>query len=438
MLTHCKLGLVILVLTLHDYGYAGLIIGGHEAEPHSRPYMVLLERYMADGVKKYCGGFLLNEDFVMTAAHCQAKTYIVKLGVHEVYDDDGVQSIIVEQAFPRNDYNESQYVNDVMLLKVRTPMNRDKKAFLFSLSTKAQFNEKVKPIELPGLDDGSLPKSCAVSGWGRHDQTGFMSTMLREVNVTLIDIDDCAKQNSYCSAGEIGPGKGDSGGPLVCEGVKAYGVVSSMFEPPSGGPPLHRFAKIPDYRRWITSTTKGSRKDLMSVEFYKVYLGVHKFPPGDNKVEILSVAKAFPHEKFNAAGFRNDIMLLKLASNATISSNVQPVTLAIETNDFQPKSCVVSGWGQTNRTKSRNSHTLLEVNVTLTDSKLCGDENSYCSKGDHGPGSGDSGGPLICEDGRVYGVVSASKAISQDILIYKYANIPDNRDWIDNIMSNNE
>ena len=40
--------------------------------PHSRPYMVLLERYMQDGKTKHCGGFLLNEDFEMTAAHCMA------------------------------------------------------------------------------------------------------------------------------------------------------------------------------------------------------------------------------------------------------------------------------------------------------------------------------------------------------------------------------
>ncbi|XP_061593021.1 granzyme B(G,H)-like [Cololabis saira] len=245
MLTPCKLALVIMVLTLHDYGDAGLIIGGHEAAPHSRPYMVLVEMYMSNGDKKYCGGFLLNEDFVMTAAHCQAKTYVVKLGLHYVYDDKGVQTITVEQAFPRNDFNKTQYVNDVMLLK---------------LSSKAQFDKNVKPIELADHDDGSLPKSCVVSGWGLHDGTKQMSTILREVNVTLIDNVRCAKQNSYCSEGKTGPREGDSGGPLVCDGVKAYGVVSSMFNSSSDAPPLYRFAKIPDYRRWITSTTKGSQK----------------------------------------------------------------------------------------------------------------------------------------------------------------------------------
>lgn len=50
--------------------YAGKIIGGHEAVPHSRPYMVFL-RGDENGSPRYCGGFLLNEDFVITAAHCK-------------------------------------------------------------------------------------------------------------------------------------------------------------------------------------------------------------------------------------------------------------------------------------------------------------------------------------------------------------------------------
>lgn len=96
MFIHCNLATLIFVLTLDRHGklhflqfdfteyndnianYVCIfpvytILGGHEAVPHSRPYMVFLERHMSDGRKKYCAGFLLNEDFVMTAAHGQAE-----------------------------------------------------------------------------------------------------------------------------------------------------------------------------------------------------------------------------------------------------------------------------------------------------------------------------------------------------------------------------
>ena len=51
----------------------GKIFGGRKADPHSRPYMVLLEREMWKNETKYCGGFLISDQFVVTAAHCQAR-----------------------------------------------------------------------------------------------------------------------------------------------------------------------------------------------------------------------------------------------------------------------------------------------------------------------------------------------------------------------------
>lgn len=80
------------------------------------------------------------------------------------------------------------------------------RASLLQLSSKAQFNENVKPLALAGNDDGSLPKLCVVSGWGRsHKDTKYMSLVLMEVNVTLIDYKLCTMDGFYCSQGETGP-----------------------------------------------------------------------------------------------------------------------------------------------------------------------------------------------------------------------------------------
>ncbi|XP_039859337.1 granzyme G-like [Simochromis diagramma] len=231
------LALLVLVLTLEEQVYLGKITGGHEAVPHSRPYMVLLERNMSDGQKKYCGGFLLNEDFVMTAAHCHAKSYIVVVGLHNVRSSKETQRISVEETFPHEQFNPISFVNDVMLLK---------------LSTKANFNKNVKPIPLASRDNGTLPKSCILSGWGRTDKNGtYMSPTLMETSVTLIDNKECTMENFYCSQGDTGPAEGDSGGPLVCEDGKAFGVVSSAVRPHSGGSDIYRYSKIPDSRNWI-------------------------------------------------------------------------------------------------------------------------------------------------------------------------------------------
>ncbi|XP_013860011.1 duodenase-1 [Austrofundulus limnaeus] len=228
------LAALMLVLTLNGEVHAGEIIGGNVVKQYSRPYMVLLEWRNQMNVTEYCGGFLLSEDFVMTAAHCWATSYRVFLGLHSFRDNEKIV-LTVKQAFPHKEYSNQTYQNDIMLLK---------------LSTKATFSNRVKPIPLADQEGDSLPKSCSVAGWGPTSINGPLSNKLMEVNVTLTDDEQCVKQNVYCSKGK-GPYIGDSGGPLVCEDGKAYGVVSQGMILSSDSI-LCTYTKIPDSREWIT------------------------------------------------------------------------------------------------------------------------------------------------------------------------------------------
>ncbi|XP_039896332.1 mast cell protease 1A-like isoform X3 [Simochromis diagramma] len=236
MIIYYKLTLLTLVLSFHQQGHA--IIGGHEAVPHSRPYMVLLQMNSAAGHIGHCAGFLLNEDFVMTAAHCQAESYKVFLGLHNYHDQNGVQHVNVpgRNAFTMKGYDPVDFRNDMMLLK---------------LSTKAELNDKVKPIGLAHRDDGSLPKTCVISGWGSTENSKYPSAKLLEVNVILTDNELCANTNKYCSEGERGPGQGDAGGPLVCEDGKAYGMISASKINPDRST-IKSYTKIPDHIDFIT------------------------------------------------------------------------------------------------------------------------------------------------------------------------------------------
>uniref|UniRef100_A0A8C3F4M4 Peptidase S1 domain-containing protein n=1 Tax=Chrysemys picta bellii TaxID=8478 RepID=A0A8C3F4M4_CHRPI len=59
--------------SLYELGLSpGEIIGGREAQPHSRPYMAYLGIQRRN--KNYsCRGFLVAENFVLTAAHCNGE-----------------------------------------------------------------------------------------------------------------------------------------------------------------------------------------------------------------------------------------------------------------------------------------------------------------------------------------------------------------------------
>uniref|UniRef100_A0A3Q2ZTQ9 trypsin n=1 Tax=Kryptolebias marmoratus TaxID=37003 RepID=A0A3Q2ZTQ9_KRYMA len=242
MLKNSRLAVLMILLTLPGQIHAGRVIGGHEAKKHSRPYMVLLEMHNLGGTKTFCGGFLLNENFMMTAAHCQAN-YSVKLGLHNKQDhiDD---TISVQKAFPHTEYDSATYNNDIMLLK---------------LSPKVNINDNVKPIALADHDTEFLPQNCSVSGWGETNwTTKLLPSKLMEINVTLKDDVLCKNAKSYCSVGNTGPGQGDSGGPLVCEDGRAFGVVSSFFR--INDTAKFRYTKIPDFQDWIKSTMKKALK----------------------------------------------------------------------------------------------------------------------------------------------------------------------------------
>lgn len=219
------------------------IYGGRDAAAHSRPYMALVERRLHDGSLRYCGGFLLNKNFVMTAAHCHGKSFVVTLGLHNYSLDEKRQIIPVETAFPSKLFKQDT-PHDLMLLK---------------LSDEANLGETVQPIKFACQVEETLPKLCSVAGWGSNKKLfnmTWMTNVLQEINVTLVENSMCTDGNFFCSMDEAGPRRGDSGGPLVCQGGEVYGVISKAIKLHGKEPPLYTYTNICADSEWIHSIMK--------------------------------------------------------------------------------------------------------------------------------------------------------------------------------------
>ncbi|XP_073718196.1 granzyme H-like [Misgurnus anguillicaudatus] len=210
------------------------IVNGKVSIPHSRPYMV----YISDKHRRAaCGGFLIREDFVMTAAHCKTNNLRVYLGVD---DTNRLPHGIEVDAIPHSHFVYEQCHDDIMLLK---------------LKTRATLNETVKTIGLPKTRGEVIPKNCMAMGWGWQKYTHTStSRVLKEVNLTLTK--NCAPPHTICTEGGTGPSKGDSGGPLICGNVP-HGIVSYNIGNKSTGY-ITMYTKISHYLPWIHDTMRGS------------------------------------------------------------------------------------------------------------------------------------------------------------------------------------
>ncbi|XP_046509827.1 mast cell protease 8-like [Equus quagga] len=224
----------------------GKIIWGREARPHSRPYMASVLSYKGKEVCIRCGGFLVRDNFVLTAAHCNERKISVILGAHNIRQVEKSQQVIpVLKAFPHKGYNDYSKVNDIMLLK---------------LQNKAQLNWAVKTIALPHSRDWVKPGMvCSVAGWGQL-ANGEKANTLQEVDLEVQNEQKCKDLfKNYHNSIQLCVGNpkykkatssGDSRGPFVCNNV-AQGIVS--YAHPSGEPP-RVFTWISSFLPWIKST----------------------------------------------------------------------------------------------------------------------------------------------------------------------------------------
>ncbi|XP_038596912.1 cathepsin G-like [Tachyglossus aculeatus] len=233
--------LFLLALLLPPGAGAGEIIGGKEARPHSRPYMAYLNFYK-NGTLYACGGFLVREDFVLTAAHCNGSEMSVTLGAHNISSREATQQRfpVVKKFFRK--YNNRTLANDIMLLKLGHAVNMTK---------------EVEIIRLPKRATGPKPGTkCSVAGWGKMEVNGRGSSTLQEVKLDVVFPSRCHIFRSFYSRYQLCVGKpksykssfkGDSGGPLVC-GKRAQGILSYVR---SDGRPPNVFTRISFYLPWI-------------------------------------------------------------------------------------------------------------------------------------------------------------------------------------------
>ncbi|XP_075161804.1 brachyurin-like [Haematobia irritans] len=235
------------------------ISGGDLAAENQFPYQVGLNIESSPGKFTWCGGSLISNEWILTAAHCvhSISGAIAYLGSTYRLEPKKTYRISLNDIHIHNLFKLGTLENDIALLRIPSPVT---------------FTEGIQPIILPKLFDDHPTfeyLEAITSGWGReNDVSPSISSYLKYVVRYTLTNAECqfvygnsVKSSNICidTTGGKSTCNGDSGGPLVIYddnqqplliGLTSFGKSSGCT---NGIPAV--FTRLTSYLSWIYQTS---------------------------------------------------------------------------------------------------------------------------------------------------------------------------------------
>lgn len=250
----------------------GRLIGGRDAAYGAWPWMAMLQKKQISGYEMVCGGTLLSNQWIVTAAHCvvaykDKKMLRIRLGaIDRTKADDNTQDIEIDNIYVHHKYRAvREFNNDIALIKMKRP---------------ALLNTYVKSICLHDIDwtieEGDR---CYIIGWGKlwndniYDKAPYSRT-LQQGKIPIRSYSNCSKMygsqvtdSMICAGNDKGSPDtclGDSGGPLLCKNNGIWQLVGVTSWGHQDGCGYYQkygvYTSIKKVRNWIKSLTADPSK----------------------------------------------------------------------------------------------------------------------------------------------------------------------------------
>ncbi|XP_043464020.1 chymotrypsin-1-like [Leptopilina heterotoma] len=237
------LTIFFIFITSSQGGLIPRVVGGKDAPIGKYPFQIItkfLDRFL-------CGGTIINERYVLTAAHCvdgfEIAVYKVVTEINRQSDNGTAYQ--AEKFIIHENYNKSQHLHDIALIRVATNILYTKLAQPVSLPSKYfEYNEEATLI-----------------GFGKLGFIEPAARTLQELKLEIFPNSKCrsiipyVRKTHICTLTEEGEGacNGDSGGALISDG-KQIGIVSFGVPCAQGAPDV--YTRVQSYLTWIKNNTK--------------------------------------------------------------------------------------------------------------------------------------------------------------------------------------
>ncbi|XP_048246809.1 chymotrypsin-like serine proteinase [Haliotis rufescens] len=230
------------------------IAGGTPLTPGELPYLASVQLHSSNAWYHLCGGTLISETRVLTAAHCisgAATDYRIVLGEHSLSQVDGTEEYASIASFvthPDYNGNAAGFPNDIAIVTLANNADTSNSAI------------GIIPLADAGADFTGV--DCTISGWGSLAGSVALQDTPSKATFPAISNAACASlwapvsntiilPSHVCMVGTAGQAAChyDNGGPMVCNGV-LVGLISWGDSSCEGTLPAV-MASIPYFRTWI-------------------------------------------------------------------------------------------------------------------------------------------------------------------------------------------
>ncbi|XP_063704355.1 collagenase-like [Culicoides brevitarsis] len=235
------------------------IFYGYVAQARQFPHMCSLLNRKTTGSYTLCGGSLISQKHILTAAHCVNSVVSTTVGCGTVERNKPYLQVVSSKFIAHPQYNPTTLNNDIAI---------------WTLPITITYDAYVKAIRLPTVAQATVSFNgvmTTVSGFGRYSvSVSSSSQILRYVNLRVISNADCAVNygshvivdSSICALGyefdEQSTCSGDSGSPMIIqEGSEntQIGVTSFVSSKGCGSDRPTGFVRTASFLFWINEVT---------------------------------------------------------------------------------------------------------------------------------------------------------------------------------------